>query len=55
MESLRARARAHFSQGQGRAQIVVEPPPELPFEMAQGSQGGAKERGAGGYTSLTME
>jgi hypothetical protein len=49
------RARAHSSQGQGRVQIVVEPPPELPFETAQGSQGGAKERGAGGYTSLTME
>jgi hypothetical protein len=39
--------RAHPSQGEGRAQIVVEPKQELPFEIARGSRGGAAERGAG--------
>jgi hypothetical protein len=34
-------------QGEGRAQIVVEPKQELPFEIARGSRGGAAERGAG--------
>ena len=33
--------RAHLSQGEGRAQIVVESKQELPFEIARGSQGGA--------------
>jgi hypothetical protein len=37
---------AHPSQGEGRAQIVVEPKPELRFEIARGSQGGAADRGA---------
>jgi hypothetical protein len=36
------RARAYFSQGKGRAQIVVETKPELPFEIARGSRGGAE-------------
>jgi hypothetical protein len=35
------RARAYSSQGQGRAQIVVELKPELPFEIVRGSEGGA--------------
>src|ERR1700730_5651574 len=39
--------RAHPSQGEGRAQIVVEPKQELPFEIARGSQGGAAEGVAG--------
>ena len=39
--------RAHLSQGEGRAQIVVEPKQELPFELARGSQGGAAEGVAG--------
>jgi hypothetical protein len=47
LRSLRARARAYSSQGEGRAQIVVEPKQELPFEIARGSRGGAAERGAG--------
>src|SRR5229473_7129011 len=34
--------RAHPSQGQVRAQIVVELKPELPFEIAWGSEGGAE-------------
>src|SRR6266566_1065055 len=38
--------RAHPSQGEGRAQIVVEPKPELAFEVSRGSRGGAAERGA---------
>src|SRR5258708_15799810 len=42
--------RAHPSQGEGRAQMVVEPKQELPFEIAQGEPGGAAERGVG----LTM-
>ncbi len=33
--------RAHPSQGEGRAQKVVEPKPELAFGIAPGSQGGA--------------
>ena len=33
---------AHPSQGQGRAQIVVERKPELPFEIVRGSRGGAE-------------
>lgn len=39
--------RAHPSQGQGRAQIVVEPKQELPFEIARGSEGGAAKSSGG--------
>ena len=39
--------RAHPSQGQVRARIVVELEPELPFEIAWGSQRGAVGPGAG--------
>jgi hypothetical protein len=37
---------AYSSQGKGRAEIVVEPKPEMPFEIVRGSQGGAADRGA---------
>jgi len=38
--------RAYPSQGEGRAQKVVEPKPELAFGIAPGSQGGSGEPGA---------
>src|SRR5258708_34767000 len=37
--------RTQPSQGEGREQIVVESKQELTFEIVQGSQGGAAERG----------
>jgi hypothetical protein len=33
-------------QGEGRAEIVVEPKPELRFEIVRGEPGGAADRGA---------
>jgi hypothetical protein len=49
------RGRAHPSQGQGRAQIVVEFEPELPFEIVRGSQRGAEPLGAEGAGAETGE
>ena len=42
-----ARARAHPSQGWGRAKIIVELKSEVPFEIVPGSRGGARVKIAG--------
>jgi hypothetical protein len=46
----------HPCQGRGRAQIVVEPKQELPFEIARGSEGERRSvAGAPGQLTPAIE